>query len=184
MKKQMFISIIAGLGLLAPTFAETVSATAEVLFEGSSTLHDFEGTATTQPFNIELSKDPATGLQRISATAVVNIGDMDTHNGKRDKNMFKMLDKTHHPLITGTLTNAELPLEGTTTATLHLKIRNLEKDVPVSLERLEYAEGLLGFKLAFPVSLEAFELKAPSVMGVIRVADNVDVECTMLIPVP
>jgi polyisoprenoid-binding protein YceI len=172
---------LAGLSLSIAASAETqnAAATADIQFKGSSTLHSFEGKVKTKPFTLAFISETTNSPMRVSGTASFNVLEMSTDNGKRDKKMRKMLDQEQFPTITGTLTNAELPTTGSSSATLHLRIRDIEQDVPVTLMYLERAGDLVTFNVIFPVSLKEFGLKAPSVVGLIRVADTVEIDCSV-----
>lgn len=178
--KHFYILTVASLSLLLSTArAGEIEATASIIFRGTSTLHAFEGTVATAPFTATFSEDKETGQLRISATATVTVADMTTHNGKRDKNMFKMLDSEKYSLITGVLANALLPVKGSGEAMLHLKIHGVEQDVAATLSDVKRNGDQASCLMTFPVSLAAFNLKAPTVMGLIRVGDTVIVECTL-----
>jgi hypothetical protein len=178
MKQPLYILIALGL-LLAVAQADTAEVTATIAFNGTSTLHDFGGSVTSSPFTVTLHQDPATGNVRVSAAAEVVVKQMTTDHKKRDKNMMKMLDPETFSLISGTLSEAELPMVGSSTATLQLKIGPVERKVEASLSNYERKGNQVSCRMTFPVSLKAFELKRPSVLGIIRVGDTVHIECTL-----
>ena len=62
---------------------------------------------------------------------------------------------------------------------LGLKIRDVENDVWATLSNVKRGGKQISCTMTFPVSLSAFQLKAPSVLGMIRVGDTVLVECTI-----
>ena len=155
-------------------------ASTSIHFEGSSTLHGFEGTVNTQPFFALFREDKESGKIWISTKAMLNVSDMTTEHKKRDKNMLKMFEQPRFASITGTLTEVEIPMTGTNTVSLLLKIRDVEKNIDVTLSNWKREDHLATFNMTFPVSLKAFNLKGPSVMGVIRVGDIVHVECSIL----
>jgi len=171
--------LTVGILLLASAQAEEVEAMATIAFHGTSTLHGFEGTVDTAPFTATFRKDDETGQLYVSATATVSVLDMTTHHKKRDKNMFKMLNPQDFSLITGVLANAPLPEEGSSEVILHLKIHDVEQEVPATLSDWKREGDLGSCRMVFSVSLKAFGLKAPSVMGLIRVGDIVNVECIL-----
>ncbi|MDF7806741.1 YceI family protein [Pontiellaceae bacterium B12219] len=173
--------VLAGLSLTFAASAEIqqAEATADIRFKGSSTLHGFEGKVKTKPFLLAFISETTNSPMRVSGTASFNVLEMSTGNGKRDSKMRKMLDQEQFSTITGTLTHAELPTIGNSTASLHLRIREIEQDVPVTLSYLERVDDLVTFNVTFNVSLEAFDLKAPSVIGLIRVSDTVEIDCSV-----
>lgn len=175
-----YLCLLAATGmLLVSARAGEVTTTASITFRGTSTLHGFEGTVTPAPFPVIFRKDSETGRTNISATVTVNVADMTTQHNKRDKNMFKMLDAENFTTISGTLTNALIPAEGSGEATVHLKIHGVEQDITATLSDLKIDETQSTCRMEFPVSLAAFGLKPPSVIGLIRVGDTVTVECTL-----
>jgi len=176
---KKFYILTVGILLLASAHAEEVEATATIAFHGTSTLHGFEGTVDTAPFIATLREDAETGSLHVSATTTINVLDMTTHHKKRDKNMFKMLNPQDFSLITGVLVDAPLPREGTSEVTLHLTIHDVEQEVPATLSDWKHEGDLGSCRMTFSVSLKEFGLKAPSVMGLIRVGDIVNVECTL-----
>ena len=173
--------VLAGLGLSFAS-AETWQAetTASIQFKGTSTLHGFEGNVKPRPFKTTFISETTNGPIRVSATVSFDVLNMSTDHKKRDKKMFKMLGQKQFLTITGSLTGAILPVSGNSTATLFLRIRDIEQEVPVTLSEWK-REGDLGtFNMTFPISLKAFGLKAPSVVGLIRVGDTVQIDCSIL----
>jgi len=167
--------------ILACTTSEatTVSAVANVNFSGSSTLHDFEGTATTRPFTAIFDENGDSGQISIHAKTSIEVEKMTTNHEKRDRNMFKMFDLDHFAQIEGELPETILSEKESTEATLHLKIRNVKHDVAATISEVKRDGTRISCTMKFPVSLKAFELKGPSVLGLIRVDDTVNVECTI-----
>ncbi|MDZ8119719.1 YceI family protein [Pontiella agarivorans] len=170
----LYLSFLLALSPRADTAAET---TAFVTFKGTSTLHDFEGTATSQPFALTFTEIPEIGQIRLSATADLNVSTMDTANKKRDRKMFTMLDREHFQLISGSLPETVIPVSGSGHARLKLKIRDTEQYVEATLSNWQREGNTIRVDLTFPVSLAAFGLKPPSVLGMIRVGDTVNVTC-------
>jgi hypothetical protein len=174
--------ILASAGLaLSLAASGAVQGKADIRFKGTSTLHNFEGTVPARPFSATFTAGTTNGQMVVSASTVLRVDEMNTAHKKRDKNMLKMFDQPNYAEISGSLANATISLSEKTTAMLHLKIRDVEQDVPVVLSDWTREGDLMSGLLSFPVSLKAFKLKAPSVMGVIRVGDTVDVECTILV---
>lgn len=177
--KMLYTLIFAVSLISAASMAEEVAATASIKFKGSSTLHDFEGAASTHPFIATFSQDGETGQIKATAKAELSVADMTTNNKKRDSNMFKMLDLTHFEIIKGELVETMIPVDGSAETTLHLKICNVEHDVTATISNFQQDGDHVCCTIVFPLSLKAFNLKSPSVMGIIRVDDAVQVECTV-----
>lgn len=178
LKKLMVLSAIAYM-MHSTTWADNVAATASIKFKGSSTLHEFAGTAPAQPFVASFTKDAETGKLKVSAKTSLKVKDMTTHNRMRDKNMYKMFDAKHFTYIEAELNNAAISEKTDTRAKLHLKIHGVEHDVIATISKVQRKENQIRCLMTFPVSITAFGMKRPSVMGMIKVADTVHVECTV-----
>lgn len=157
-----------------PGAARTLHGAATIEFSGSSTLHDFSGVVPAQPFTLTLTSN------NWSAEASVLTKEMSTANAKRDLKMWDMFAASKYPSIRGTVSGAPLPDSGETNVTMRLRIRKTERDVPVEISRwTNNAEGVR-FHARWDVSLKAYGLKPPSVLGLIRVDDKVRVEADVV----
>ena len=167
-----------------PAFALELPGSCEVRFTGSSTLHDFSGTGACEPFVLKIDGEGgAAALQPV--TLNVAVGGMQTGNGSRDEKMRGMFGADRFPRIVGTLgggTIATLRRQvhaasgGNGTLPLRLKIRDTELPVAAKVTRLTDTASELSMELEFPVSLAAYRLEPPSVLGLIKVADGVKVQ--------
>jgi hypothetical protein len=172
--------LIAGaFGLLAGGFAadtheptpdRTLSAVAQIVFRGKSTLHDFEGRVMSQPFVLSISSNSW------SAQADVLGGDMTTSNDRRDRNMWIMLETNSHPRLSGAVHKAALPPPAGTNMTLTLRIRDQQFEQPVTITDWSESPEGVRFHAAWEVSLKQYSIKPPSVLGLIRVSDTVRLE--------
>lgn len=177
-KTLRILALCAGLlPILAP--AEDLSTRAAVMFKGTSSLHDFEGTVSSHPFITTFSTDAETGKPTVTANVVISVQSMTTNHKKRDKNMYKMFDLSHFKLIEAHLDNAPFPETDSGKVHLKLKIRNVERDVVATISDVQSSGNAISCKMSFNVSLGYFKIKAPSVLGIINVNDNVEVECTI-----
>lgn len=93
--KTLFFLILATL-----VHAETWNGKATIAFDGTSTLHDWGGKVTAQPFKADVTMN-GDKPQRIVSTVTVKAAEMDTEEAKRDENMRKAMKVTEHPLIVG-----------------------------------------------------------------------------------
>jgi len=167
-----------GLAIIQPALrADSLEARAEIRFRGSSTLHDFEGTACTLPFTAVFRENGRDDQLVVAARTVVEVGKMTTDNSKRDRNMFKMFDLEHFARIEGQLPETVVSLNEHSEALLHLRICNEEHDVKAAISELHRAGNIMTCTMTFPISLKEFHLKGPSVLGMIRVDDTVYIEC-------
>jgi hypothetical protein len=88
--------LYAGLGSL-PARDQDWKGACSVHFSGKSTLQDFEGDVTAEPFTVKIEgmDDPAKA--HASSRVVVKAGAMDTGNEKRDAEMHKCMEVTTYP---------------------------------------------------------------------------------------
>lgn len=175
--KKTCATATALLLLASAAQAGDFDGSAEIAFKGTSTLHDFEGSVQAAPFQGTFSVDEKTEELRVSACTSMAILAMDTQNKKRDKKMFKMFESKTYPLIAGSIENAVIPMTGSGEVALRLKIHGVEKEIVATLSNFTHDDKTAQCKMTFTVVLTEFGLKPPSVMGLIRVGDNVQVEC-------
>ena len=151
---------------------QVLSGEAQIQFAGTSTLHDFSGQLPAQPFSLLLSNGTW------SASADVLAGQMTTANPKRDRNMHRMFATNDFPKIHGTVVAAPIPGGSTTNLniTLTLKIRNTSKDLPATISGWTETADAVKFHAEWELSLKNYDLKPPSVIGVIRVGDRVQLQ--------
>lgn len=146
-------------------------ATAAIRFSATSTLHDFGGQVPAQAFVLTISN----GIW--SAAAKVPSGQMETENAKRDRKMREMMEAGAHPWIGGRVSGAAVPgAAAPGKATLALRIRDKEVELPVAVDGWEETATTIRFHAAWELSLKAYGLQPPSVIGVIRVGDRVWLE--------
>jgi len=157
-------------GAEAAAAVQSWPANAVIRFAATSTLHDFGGQLPAQPFTLVLSN------RTWSAQADVLAGQMATANAKRDRNLHAMINTNSFPLLHGSVTAAPVPTSAGTNATLKLKIRDRESDLPVQVTAWEESATEIRFHAAWELSLRQYGLKPPSVIGLIRVGDRVHLE--------
>jgi len=184
-------SFIAG-AALAGTVPATIRGACDVVFLITSTLHDVPGSARCLPFDAVLARDAA-GRQVIPSVDVeVPVAGMDTRNKSRDGQMREMFRSDRFPRIHAAARNVDVERlrvelgkghEGKATLDLLLRIRDVERKVRAMASNLKESGDRITFDLEFPVSLGEFDLKAPSVLGIIRVGDKVSVKTTFTLTV-
>jgi len=171
-----------------PAGALELSGECQVQFTGESTLHDFSGSGTCEPFALQVRE--AAGGKAILPDAIlaVPVSGMQTGNTSRDKKMREMFAADRFPRIAGILGGGSVAdlrqqlheaARGARTFPLRLRIRDVEAPVPARVTHLVDTPKTFSFDLEFPVSLKAFQLEAPSVVGLIRVADEVRVKVSL-----
>lgn len=178
------ISIAAVLSLAVYAEAATLDGECTIHFFGKSTLHDFEGQVTCQPFVLQ-TEAAESGRQVIRQQVVtVLVSEMGTDNDGRDKKMRAMFDSTNFPEIKGHFADLEPEVileqlkateNGQGSLEFDLQIRKITQHIKAKTSLLTIGPEQIVFTMEFPLSLASFELKPPSVMGIIRVANDVQV---------
>jgi polyisoprenoid-binding protein YceI len=146
-----------------------------VRFFGTSSLHDFDGSA---PCSLLAIDEPdATG--RYSARAEVQIAQMDTGIKARDRKMREMFEAKRFPRITATLARLDpsaIRARARDALPFRIAIHGVDRDVATKLSRFtENAGKSARFRAEFDLRLPEFGLEAPVAMGFIRVGDDVHV---------
>lgn len=175
----------------APASA-TIGGACDIAFLVTSTLHDVSGSARCLPFTAVLARDAA-GRQAIPTVEVeVPVAGMDTRNNSRDGKMREMFRSERFPRIRAAAHDVDVERlrveigkgrEGNASIDLLLRIRDVERKVRATASNLKESGERVTFDLEFPVSLGEFDLKAPSVLGIIRVGDKVSVKANFTLTV-
>ena len=176
----------------APVPASFLGA-CDIAFLVPSTLHDVSGSARCQPFPVRIVRD-ASGKDVIPVVEVeVPVAAMDTRNKSRDGQMREMFGSDRFPRIRGEARDVDVERirvetgkgrGGNASIDLLLRIRDVERKVRATAGNLRESGERVTFDLEFPVSLGEFHLKAPTVLGIIRVGDKVSVKATFTLTVP
>jgi polyisoprenoid-binding protein YceI len=179
-------------GAKAEPAPATIRGACDVVFLVTSTLHDVPGSARCLPFSAVLARDAA-GRQVIPSVEVeVPVAEMDTRNKSRDGQMREMFRSDRFPRIHAAAKDIDVERlraetgkgrEGDASIDLLLRIRDVERKVRATASNLKESGEQVTFDLEFPVSLGEFDLKAPSVLGIIRVGDKVSVKATFTLNV-
>jgi len=179
--------------LLSPLAqAGAIQGACDVRFLGSSTLHDFSGTGWCEPFSAPLVRDAAGKAVLPSVAVEVPVAEMKTGNDNRDRSMREMFQADRYPRIRATARDVDTDLvretmrknpEGKAPLEISLAIRGTERKIRATAGNLKEEGSRVSFDLEFPVSLKEFDLKAPTVLGFIRVADKVLVKGTFALDV-
>lgn len=177
-----------------PAPAAEVGGRCDVRFLGSSTLHDFSGTASCRPFGILLGRDAGGRLVVSRAEVEVPAAGMDTGNASRDREMREMFQADRYPVIRGTFRDIDADgvrrdarsSEGKAAIDMILRIRDVERTVRVGISNFKEGPGGVSFDAEVPVSLKKYDLKPPvKVLGLLRVGDEITVRIAVKLgPVP
>ena len=185
MKHKILASMTMFLLLATAASALTLDGNCDIRFFGQSTLHGFDGQVACQPFT--LSSEGETGKHSIIRQPVITVlvGEMDTDNSSRDKKMHAMFEQDKYPQIQGLFADLDpelllqqLQAEDETPGQLEfdLRVREINQRVLAATRDLVVTAEQISFTMEFTLSLTSFELQAPSVLGFIKVDDQVQVK--------
>jgi polyisoprenoid-binding protein YceI len=154
-----------------------VAGTFTVTFSGTSTLHDFQGTAAVQPVGARR----LTGRDAWTAEVRVPVATLDTGSAWRDANMRAMLDAEHYPNVTAVFdaidpdrSRPSAP-NGVGSLPFTLRIRDVAHELVGATSAWRQQADRVSFDVRFEVSLASFGLEPPRALGVIEVGDVVTV---------
>ncbi len=161
MKKQR---VFLALGVLLASLGSVALGGAPVIeFKGDSTLHGFSGTG-----NVLRVEWFDTGRVEVDVASA----SLCTGNSARDSNLRRLIEADAFPIIRGRLES--LPVDSPH-AEIILRLRDVERPVEARIQPVSMPDGARALDLQFTVSLASFALKPPSVLGLVRVSDAVDV---------
>jgi len=173
--RPLFAIAVLGAVVLAtpmptPAADAVVRGVASSRFTGSSTLHDFSGTAPPTKFVLQPAADGSW-----AATLDVPIDALTTDNSTRDRKMREMFHSNEHPMLRGEFSHV-VPDDVRTSGRLpfRLTVAGTSHDVVATVRDWRQTDDQLDFNAEFDVSLAAFGLEAPRVLVVV-VDDSVHV---------
>ncbi len=187
---RLWLFLIGFLLLSTASGATTLTGECSIRFFGDSTLHGFEGQARCEPFSWQGQANLSERSMIRQAIVRVPVAEMDTDNSSRDKKMFAMFESEQFPIIQGlfgdfnpdeVLQRIRPVEEARGRLGFDLTIRDITQPIEATVRDLEETPEQITFIAEFPVSLSAFQLKAPGVLGIIRVADEVRVEVEVVL---
>jgi polyisoprenoid-binding protein YceI len=181
-----WLTILLVASLAPSAWAGEWSGSCDNRFRGSSTLHDFAGNVRCQPFSVRVD-DAADGRTIVpGAEVAILVGEMDTDNGSRDRQMREMFQIDRFPRIRGTFDKfdpekvrqelrrgprAGVPLEFT------LTIRDIERPVHAIAGNFRETGSTVSFDVDYAVSLKDFGLVPPKALfGLVKVDDRITVK--------
>ncbi len=170
---RLLLALLPLLASLLSAHAETWLGTADVKFKGYSTLHDFTGTVSA-PLKVTVNGEK--GARTVSATSDVEVKRMSTKDDARDKNMMLMFNAAKFGLLKVNVADTNEAVLKKGTMPIMLTIAGNSGKVTGVVSNITENASAVSFDLAFPVSLAAFKLDPPKVLGgLIKVKDMVDV---------
>ncbi len=165
------LSIACGIAFAHEARADRVEGSIEITFLGTTTLHDFEGTAA--PIRIATETQPD---GKWAGEVSVPVATLDTGIDARDAKLRAMLDAPRHPEIRGRLRDVDAEqVRRNGVLPFLLRIRDVERPVQAKISRWQQDdERHARFDADFDVSLAEFGLEAPRVL-IVSVDDGVHV---------
>jgi len=171
---------LAGPVAAEPTLPR-VKGSCEIEFSGTSTFHGFSGEVRSRPFELDPHLDASSGRPRWSGSIEVAVAEMETGIDRRDRKMREMFEAERFPRIVADFADVQASTlaaareSGEFDLPFELTIR--EAKHPVTAKGSHWIEQGSGasFDVAFDLSLGAYGLEVPPVLGVLRVGDVVTV---------
>lgn len=180
MKVQTLILGIVVLVSDAAFSGETATrwnGTSEILFSGTSTLHNWSGKVAAEPFVATVLMDGGNRPLSLTAKVKVEAVKMDTGEAKRDENMHQDMKVATYPLIIGTMDTAfdKVMPDGRTPSNLPfaLSIMGGAHRVNGRVSNWSIKGDVATFDLDFELSLKKCGIKVPAVLLVISVGDTI-----------
>lgn len=168
--------------------AEKWSGTCAITFSGQSTLHGFAGSVKAEPFTATISNPGDTSQAVVSGRVTVKTAKMDTENKKRDATMHDVMEVSTYPdiiveVVDWTLATAGLIVDGSslhpTAIPFTLAIKGKKQKLQGTVTDWSYTGNAINCAVSFPVSLKTSGIEAPSVLGLIKVADKIQVKANL-----
>lgn len=173
-KRHRFLVPVCG-SILTTCFLQIPIASAapvEIRFDGDSTLHTFSGEVASDEVEVKTAAD---GQETVEIT--VSVLNMKTGHEGRDGKMYDMFSAEHFAAIRGSASLGMLRDPKQDIIPIDLVIRGQARTIEAQRETADHTPDKI--KLSWTVSLKSFGLEAPTVMGLIRVYDDVKVFCEL-----
>jgi len=172
----IFISLTTTVYAQAKTYSID-SDKSKLEYSFKSTLHPVKGVA--RQFSGEFVFNDTKKLDFKSGEVIVDPALMDSENKKRDHNMYKMFEVLKFPKINyniDQLKNIKQIENGSYKGGFkgRLTIKDVTRDIDVEVIFQEVEGGYM-LEGECEVSLKTFNLKPPSVLGIIRVFDPINI---------
>ena len=176
-------SFLACLPLPAATPSQW-RGSSDIRFDGTSTLHNWSGNVSAQPFTAIVTMDDSGNPTALKAQVTVKAANMDTHKAARDKDMRESMKVTDFPLITGTMDtdfDKVMKPREKSPSQLPFKLKLLGKEQPVNgaISNWQLKGNTATFDLDFDLSLKKCGINVPAAMFVIRVGDIIKVHAAV-----
>lgn len=182
LKNNLFLNLLLSCGLATGTsYAsdayQILQPQSQIEFQVDSTLHKVKGKALS--FSGEVSYDPETGSSYLPFDIEISLEALDTGNKKRDTAMRKMFHSEKYPSIkwVGEELKCSQPVSGISLCESMgtLEMNGVKHKIFLKA-KLNRNREILHSKGTFVIHLDEFRLKPPSVLGLIKVSNEVEVQ--------
>ncbi|MCW0217247.1 MAG: YceI family protein [Prosthecobacter sp.] len=181
--RLLILPLLLGVQAIKADTTTQWAGVSEITFSGTSTLHDWAGKVSAEPFVTNVILDDAGQLKQVKAKVSVKAADMDTAEPKRDDNMKKAMKVTDHPLIEASMDAqvTQVAADGKTPTKLPLNLTLLDKkqSINATISHWKLVGKKATFDLDFDVSMKASGISVPAVLLFIRVGDTVKVHAAV-----
>ena len=182
MRIPFFSSIALAIAFTISLRAETPArwnGTSEIQFSGTSTLHDWSGKVSAEPFVTTVVLNTENQPMSLKAKVEVKAAKMDTAEPKRDENMHADMKVSAFPLVSALMDTdfdkvvqgGKAPSKLPFTLTILGKPQNLEGTITNWALKGKNAT----FDLDFDLSLKKCGIEVPAVLFVIGVGDTIKI---------
>lgn len=157
--------------------AQSLEATCEITFSGSSGL----GTWTGRVPALRVRPTPAAG-GHWNAVIEIPIESLEDGNKPRDAQLHAMFESRKWPTLRAELRDFDpLEVEKTSKIPVELTIRDQKRRLEATVSRWHVLGGRTEFEADVSVSLEDFALEAPSMLGLSKVNDEVEIHARVAV---
>ncbi|HQW28290.1 MAG TPA: YceI family protein [Verrucomicrobiales bacterium] len=187
------LAILGGISHQASAQTEKWKGSCNVTFTGESTLHNFSGKVAAEPFTVAVTgfDDPASATA--ACEVVVKAKGMNTDDEKRDDAMHKSLDITTYPEIAVDIAGmkaaetqpaADKPVPRPTVIPFTMRLKGKTHQLTGRFSDWSFDGKVVKCTVSFPVSLKDSGISPPSVLGFIKVKDEIKVSAHLVLTRP
>lgn len=167
------VLVLGGDAFASPQKYNLEPKESKIAFHGHSRGHHFDGVSqmASGAIDVDLETQSFLGGGRIQ----IPIKDFVTGNLSRDHSMQHMFEMDKFPVIYFEVRGITRVAEGLYRLQGDLKMHNVERPVEMDV-KASFGDGVMTVEGRQKVSIVAFGMKAPSILGYFKVDDEVDVE--------
>jgi len=177
----LLISVVLAATASADSAFDRAHGRCEIEFFATSTARNVQGTANARPFLLTRHTDESGETEWWSASVELSVTDLITGWDERDNDMHWMLDANHYPSIFAEFPHIESEayasehLDEAAPLEFRLTIRDVTRPMTAKVVHWDRDGDRASFDAEFDVSTSEFEIKTPTLLGLLRVGDIVSV---------